>query len=62
MASVAYWYQTEPHTPFPAIGDRESRKPMPEIGSVDIHIWRDAWRKAHGSGSKLWGIEHGEGN
>lgn len=27
VASVAYWYQTEPHTPFPAIGDRHFRQP-----------------------------------
>ena len=24
IASVAYWYQTEPHTPFPALGDRDA--------------------------------------
>ena len=23
MASVAFWYQTEPHTPFPALPDRD---------------------------------------
>jgi len=24
IASVAYWYQTEPHTPFPTLGDRDA--------------------------------------
>jgi len=24
IASVAYWYQTEPHAPFPALGDRDA--------------------------------------
>ncbi len=23
ISSVAYWYQTEPHTPFPKLGDRD---------------------------------------
>jgi hypothetical protein len=27
VASVAYWYQTEPHTPFPELGDRHFRQP-----------------------------------
>jgi DUF2961 family protein len=34
-----------------------SRKPMPSITEVDIHLWRDAWRKAHGSKPRLWGNE-----
>lgn len=57
LSSVAYWYQSEPHKPFPAFPSREARKPKPKIGEVDIHLWRDAWRKAHGSGSQLWGNE-----
>ena len=57
LSSVAYWYQSEPHKPFPAFPSREARKPKPRIGEVDIHLWRDAWRKAHGSGSQLWGNE-----
>ena len=24
IASVAYWYQSEPHQPFPALGDRDA--------------------------------------
>ena len=27
VASVAYWYQLEPHTPFDPIGDRRFRQP-----------------------------------
>ncbi len=57
LATVAYWYQTEPHKAFPAFPDRESRKLMPPIGPSEIHRWRDAWRKAMGNGSKLWGNE-----
>ena len=57
LSSVAYWYQSEPHKAFPAFPSREARKPKPKIGEVDIHLWRDAWRKAHGSGSQLWGNE-----
>ena len=57
LSSVAYWYQSEPHKPFPPFPSREARKPKPKIDEVDIHLWRDAWRKAHGSGSQLWGDE-----
>ncbi len=31
--------------------------PMPPITEVDIHLWRDASRKAHGSRPQLWGNE-----
>jgi hypothetical protein len=57
LASVAYWYQTEPHLPFPALPNREERAPMPMIGPVEFHLWRDAWRERMGSGSQLWGNE-----
>ena len=60
LSSVAYWYQSEPHKAFPAFPSREARKPKPKINEVDIHLWRDAWRKAHGSGSQLWGNEKKE--
>jgi D-arabinan exo alpha-(1,3)/(1,5)-arabinofuranosidase (non-reducing end) len=60
LSSVAYWYQGEPHKAFPAFPSREARKPKPKIGEVDIHLWRDAWRKANGSGSQLWGNEKKE--
>jgi hypothetical protein len=57
LSSVAYWYQQEPHKPFPPFPSRASRKPTPPITEVDIHKWRDAWRKAHGSKPQLWGNE-----
>ena len=57
LATVAYWYQTEPHKAFTAFPDKESRKLMPSIGASDIHRWRDAWRKSMGNGRKLWGNE-----
>jgi hypothetical protein len=59
MATVGYWYQEEPHKPFPAILPRDGRQNLPEIGVEQIHIWRDAWRKALGNG-RLWGDEKKE--
>jgi hypothetical protein len=56
LCSVAYWYQSEPHQPFPALRPKAERQNMPPIGAVEIHRWRDAWRKTKGSG-KLWGNE-----
>lgn len=56
LASVAYWYQTLPSKPFDPLPSREARKPLPEIGTVDVHRWRDAWRKSRGGG-KLYGNE-----
>jgi len=58
LSSVAYWYQTEPHKPFPPMATRAERAPKPFIGVVDIHRWRDSWRKSHGNGPTLWGNEH----
>ncbi|HVT14547.1 MAG TPA: glycoside hydrolase family 172 protein [Fimbriimonadaceae bacterium] len=54
LASVAYWYQTLPSKPFPPLPSPEERTPLPEIGVVDVHRWRDAWRRARGSGRR-WG-------
>ncbi len=56
ISSVAYWYQTMPGKPFPALPSPEERKPRPDIGVVEIHRWRDAWRKMKGGGA-LWGDE-----
>ncbi|HPA45025.1 MAG TPA: DUF2961 domain-containing protein [bacterium] len=56
LATVAYWYQTEPHKPLIPLQDPEKRKPMPEIGVIDIHRWREAWRQSKGGGV-LWGNE-----
>ena len=57
LATVAYWYQLEPHKAYPAFPDKTSRQLMPNIGPSEIHRWRDAWRKSMGNGSKLWGNE-----
>ncbi len=56
LSSVAYWYQTLPSKPFPTLPSAEARQPRPEIGTVDMHRWRDTWRKAH-CGGGLWGNE-----
>ncbi len=56
LASVAYWYQTLPSKPVPPLPSREERKPRATIGVVDIHRWRDAWRREKGGGS-AWGNE-----
>ncbi len=61
LSSVAYWYQAEPHRPFPPFPSRETRKPMPAITESDIHLWRHEWRKAHGSSPTLWGNERESG-
>ena len=57
MATVAYWYQTGPHKPFPPLPDRATRAPMPMIGPVEIHRWRQEWRKNMGNDPRLWGNE-----
>lgn len=56
MSSVAYWYQTLPSKPFPAFPEAKARLPRPDIGVVEIHKWRDAWRRERGGGP-LWGNE-----
>jgi hypothetical protein len=56
LATVAYWYQKEPHKAFPPLASVDERKPKPEIGTREIHIWRDAWREKMGGGV-LWGNE-----
>jgi hypothetical protein len=56
IATVAYWYQKEPHKPFPAMVSAEERKPRKDIDFIDIHKWRDAWRKAR-EYDRLWGNE-----
>ncbi len=59
LASVAYWYQTLPSKPFPALASVVDRKPRAEIGVVDVHRQRHDWRKAKGGG-KLYGTERDE--
>ena len=45
-ASVAYWYQSEPHAPFPALGDRDALlPPLPPIYQETRTAFFDAvWR------------------
>ncbi|WP_308636473.1 glycoside hydrolase family 172 protein [Paenibacillus silvisoli] len=57
IATVAYWYQTEPHKPFAPLPPAAERQNMPAITLHDIHYWRQEYRKAFGSGTKLWGDE-----
>jgi len=59
MASVAYWYQTLPSKPFPPLPSKEDRKPREEVGVVDVHHWRRAWRDSR-SGER-YGTEHKQG-
>jgi hypothetical protein len=56
MATVAYWYQTEPHKPFVALPPKDKRQNMPKIDAFQIHRWRDAYRRDQGGGL-LWGDE-----
>lgn len=53
LASVAYWYQ-DVASKVPAIPNMEERKPQQMIGPVDIHRWRNEWRKNNANGTKLW--------
>ncbi|CAG7628677.1 glycoside hydrolase family 172 protein [Paenibacillus allorhizosphaerae] len=57
MSTVAYWYQAEPHKPFPPVAPKASRANMPEITVRDVHRWRHEWRKSMGGAATLWGNE-----
>ena len=59
LATVAYWYQTEPHKPFPPMKPVEERMPRSLIGSYgwDIYEWYKAWREKKGNRLDLWGNE-----
>ena len=57
LASVAYWYQSEPHKKFPTMPSREERKPRPFIQPEDLHLWRHEWRLNRGNSPQLWGNE-----
>jgi hypothetical protein len=54
LASVAYWYQDKAAR-IPTIPGAASRQVKPMIGPVDIHRWRNEWRKSKGNDPKLWG-------
>ncbi len=57
ISTVAYWYLSSAAS-VPGISSVQARRPRPtNIGASQLHQWRDAWRKAHGSDPKLWGDE-----
>ena len=55
MATVAYWYQDKA-SHIPAIPTKEGRKLMPFNNFWNIHMWREAWKKANGDPDS-WGNE-----
>lgn len=57
LSSVAYWYQTDPHKPFAEFPSKKARAPKRPIQHVDIHRWRNEWRKSLGNRPDLWGFE-----
>ncbi|RAP74097.1 glycoside hydrolase family 172 protein [Paenibacillus montanisoli] len=57
LSTVAYWYQSEPHKPFPALPAKDQRGNMPEINVRAVHQWRHEWRKSKGNEPMLWGNE-----
>lgn len=56
LASVAYWYLDHPAKLEP-VPSREERKGLPVINMIDIHRWRNEWRKNIGTGENPWGNE-----
>ncbi len=56
LASVAYWYQTVPSRPFAPLPSAADRLPRPLVGAVEVHRWRDSWRRDKGAGER-WGTE-----
>lgn len=54
LASVAYWYQDKA-VRIPPIPGVSERQPRPMIGPVDMHRWRNEWRKSKGNDPSLWG-------
>ena len=57
LSSVAYWYQKDPHKPFPEMPSRAERRPKRMIGPSEIHRWRHNWRQNMGEDRQLWGHE-----
>ena len=56
LATVAYWYQNEPHKIFPAFPAKDKRQNMPKIEAYQLHRWRDSYRRDQGGGL-IWGDE-----
>ncbi|MET0243819.1 MAG: glycoside hydrolase family 172 protein [Flavitalea sp.] len=53
LRTVAYWYQSVA-SGVPDVVPASQRQPMPFISPVEIHKWRDAWRKANGNKPDEW--------
>lgn len=51
LESVAYWYQTLPSQPFPALATERHPRPLPTVS--DVHRWRDAYHRDSGL-RQLW--------
>ncbi len=62
LASVAYWYQEEPHNPFPPLPTKEERAPKDFINAADIQKWRQAWQRQFKEDSVIWGNENPSNN
>jgi len=45
IATVSYWYQTEPHKKMKPLPGIEMRQNMPNIDGRLIHKWRNAWMR-----------------
>ena len=56
LATMAYWYQ-DSAAMLPPAPSKAQRQPKPFINHMDMHRWRDAWRKAKGNDPQLWGNE-----
>ncbi len=54
MRTVAYWYQSEASR-IPSIKTKEQRKPLPIVTPIDMHRWRDVWRKQTGDSTTIFG-------
>ena len=54
LATVAYWYQ-DSAVALPEAPTKAQRAPKPFINHMDIHRWRDAWRKSKGTAKPLCG-------
>lgn len=55
LASVAYWYQHDPHKAFEPLPEKAERAPKRLIGPRDIHRWRQEYRRQSGGDPFLWG-------
>jgi hypothetical protein len=56
MRTVAYWYQSEASR-IPSIKPKDQRKPLPIVNPVDMHRWRDVWRKQTGDSTNIFGYK-----